>query len=73
MPKYAPQAMEGEFDSLGEDQWELVSIQPVADVGRNGDISFQRTETIAKWSNYYFAVFKRSSYRITMRFKRPKP
>ncbi len=59
IPPYAPQAMIPQLDSLGEQGWELVHMQPVQ-AGKKGDVlvadagSGQRT-----WTNAYFCVFKR--------------
>jgi len=56
-PKYTPETMIPELNTLGEQGWELVHMQPVAGIGSNGDVHFQG-ETY-KWSNVYFCVFKR--------------
>ncbi len=55
-PKYSPQAMIPELNSLGEEGWELVHMQPVA-VGDKLDVRFNGEITV--WSNAYFCVFKR--------------
>jgi hypothetical protein len=54
-PVYTPEAMMPELDDLGAMGWELVHMEPVARVGKKGDIFFGSGE----WSNSYFCVFKR--------------
>jgi hypothetical protein len=54
-PPYTPEAMMPELDSLGDQGWELVHMEPVARVGRKGDVLFNNGE----WSNTYFCVLKR--------------
>jgi hypothetical protein len=56
-PRYTPEAMMPELNAWGAQGWELVHMQPVAEVGRNGDVRFNG-ET-SSWSNAYFCVFKR--------------
>jgi hypothetical protein len=55
-PPYTPEAMMPELDSLGDQGWELVHMEPVARVGKKGDIRFGGG---GEWSNAYFCVFKR--------------
>jgi hypothetical protein len=59
-PKYDPRAMIPELDSLGQDGWELVHMEPVI-VGNNADVCVGTTEstTARPWTNTYFCVFKR--------------
>ena len=59
-PKYDPRALIPELDSLGQDGWELVHMEPVI-TGGNGDVCVGTTEgTSARpWTNAYFCVFKR--------------
>jgi hypothetical protein len=59
-PKYDPRALIPELDSLGQDGWELVHMEPVI-TGGNGDVCVGTTEgTSARpWTNTYFCVFKR--------------
>ncbi|MBL8120112.1 MAG: hypothetical protein J0L63_01905 [Anaerolineae bacterium] len=55
-PPYTPEAMMPELDDLGNQGWELIHMEPVARVGKKGDVLFQGG---AEWSNSYFCVFKR--------------
>lgn len=54
-PRYTPQAMMPDLNKYGDEGWELVHMEPVADVGKNGDVRFDS----GRWSNHYFCVFKR--------------
>lgn len=54
-PAFTPEAMMPELDTLGDQGWELVHMEPVARVGKKGDVYFGAGE----WSNTYFCVFKR--------------
>ncbi|MBZ0282002.1 MAG: hypothetical protein K8L97_14785 [Anaerolineae bacterium] len=56
-PPYTPEAMMPELDTLGDQGWELVHMEPVARVGKKGDVFFQGAGS--EWSNTYFCVFKR--------------
>lgn len=56
-PRYAPEAMIPELNQLGKEGWELVQMEPVARVGRKGNILF--TGEGRRWSNVFFCVFKR--------------
>ncbi len=55
-PQYTPEAMMPELDDLGNQGWELVHMEPVARVGRKGDVLFTGS---GEWSNTYFCVLKR--------------
>jgi hypothetical protein len=55
-PKYMAQAMMPELNELGAQGWELVHMEPVADVGKKGDVLVSGS---FRWSNTYFCVFKR--------------
>ena len=58
-PKYAPQAMMPELNTLGEQGWELVHMEPVV-VGKNHDVGFSYGGSGGtSWTNIYFCVFKR--------------
>ena len=58
-PKYAPQAMMPELNTLGEQGWELVHMEPVV-VGENHDVGFiYGGSGGTSWTNIYFCVFKR--------------
>ncbi len=56
-PSFTPEAMMPELDALGDQGWELVHMEPVAKVGKKGDVYFQGGDS--EWSNTYFCVFKR--------------
>ena len=56
-PVYTPEAMMPELDSLGDQGWELVHMEPVARVGKKADILCQGAGS--EWSSTYFCVFKR--------------
>lgn len=59
-PRYAPESMMPQLNELGEQGWELVHMEPVARVGKKGDVLF---ESIGRqWSNVYFCVFKRRKH-----------
>ncbi|HML23439.1 MAG TPA: hypothetical protein PKD09_17420 [Aggregatilinea sp.] len=60
IPKYHPKAMIPELDSMGQDGWELVHMQPVI-VGNNYDVCVGSTDQTSQrpWTNAYFCVFKR--------------
>lgn len=57
LPRYTPESMIPELDSLGAAGWELVHMEPVPKVGGKGDILFGGAP---RWSNTYFCVFKRA-------------
>lgn len=54
-PRYTPESMIPELNSLGDEGWELIHMEPVAGVGGKGDVRFEGST----WSNTYFCVFKR--------------
>ena len=56
LPKNTPERLIPELDQLGESGWELVHMEPVAEVGGNGDVLFHGAP---RWSSNYFCVFKR--------------
>lgn len=56
-PRNAPQAMIPQLNEFGEEGWELVHMEPVAEVGKNYDVFFAGQDF--RWSNTYFCVFKR--------------
>ena len=45
-----------ELNTLGEQGWELVHMQPLERVGKTGDV---RMGDGGNWTNVYFCVFKR--------------
>ncbi len=55
--KHSPESMIPELNKLGEDGWELVSMEPVAQVGGKEDILISGEDR--KWSHAFFCVFKR--------------
>ena len=57
--KYAPETMIPELDTLGEQGWEMVHMEPIGAVGKKGDVGFIAGDAMARWSNSYFCVFKR--------------
>lgn len=59
MPRYAPEAMIPQLNSLGADGWELVHMQPVH-VGTNADVLIADSGSGTRvWAHQYFCVFKR--------------
>ncbi len=54
---YAAESLMPELDKLGEEGWELVHMEPVAQVGGKGDVLFAAG---TKWGRSYFCVFKRA-------------
>lgn len=59
-PVFTPEALMPELNKLGKEGWELMHIEPVAAVGKKGDILFDGEAR--KWSNVYFCVFKRRAW-----------
>jgi len=55
-PPYTPETMMPELDSLGDQGWELVHMEPVAKVGGKGDVMVGGDSSY--WSNTYFCVLK---------------
>jgi hypothetical protein len=58
IPPYIPQSMIPQLDSLGDQGWELVHMQPVR-AGNNGDVLIADTSSGRVWTGTYFCVFKR--------------
>lgn len=56
-PRFAVQAMMPELNAIGAEGWELVHMQPVAEVGASGDV--RSLGTYYLWSHTYFCVSKR--------------
>lgn len=56
-PRFAPEALMPELNGFGAQGWELVSMTPVAAVGKQGNVWFAGDDS--RWSNAYFCVFKR--------------
>ncbi len=57
-PRYAAESLMPQLDELGSLGWELVHMEPVAQVGRNGDVLLPGGGA-GEWSNTYFCVLKR--------------
>jgi hypothetical protein len=62
LPRYTPENMIPELDSLGAAGWELVHMEPVPKVGGKGDLLFGGA---ARWSHSFFCVFKRPKTVVT--------
>lgn len=59
VPRNTPESMIPRLDALGEDGWELISMQPVM-VGSNADVLVQDAGSGSRtWTSSYFCVFKR--------------
>ncbi len=55
--KHSPEAMIPDLNKLGQEGWELITMEPVADVGGKEDILIANEGR--KWTALYFCVFKR--------------
>ena len=55
-PRHSPEALVPALDELGEQGWELVSLQAVL-LGRNHDIDWNHASSL--FSHTYMAAFKR--------------
>ncbi len=55
--KHSPEAMIPDLNKLGAEGWELITMEPVADVGGKEDILM--TNEGRKWTSTFFCVFKR--------------
>ena len=55
-PRYSPEALMPALDELGEQGWELVSLQPVL-LDRNHDIDWNHAGCL--FSHTYMTAFKR--------------
>lgn len=55
--KHSPEAMIPDLNKLGEEGWELITMEPVADVGGKEDILIAGEGR--KWTSTFFCVFKR--------------
>jgi hypothetical protein len=62
-PPYTPETLIPELDDLGTQGWELIHMEPVARVGKKGDVLFTSG---GDWSNSYFCVFKRRKPAINL-------
>jgi hypothetical protein len=60
IPQHAPESLMPRLDHLGQQGWELVSMQPVY-VGQKQDILMQDAGSGSRsWTSTYFCVFKRA-------------
>jgi hypothetical protein len=58
-PRYIPQAMIPYLNTLGQQGWEMVHMQPVS-IGVNYDVMIHEgSSSTRQWSNTYFCAFKR--------------
>lgn len=64
-PLFAVQTVIPELNNWGLAGWELVHMEPVASVGKNGDVGFITGQGGTVWSNIYFCVFKRRTTKST--------
>lgn len=55
--KHSPEAMIPDLNKLGAQGWELINMEPVAEVGGKEDILMAGEGR--KWTSVYFCVFKR--------------
>ena len=55
--EHSPETMMLYLNKIGEQGWELVSMQPVAGVGKKWDVQFQGE--FGTYSYWYFCAFKR--------------
>ena len=59
IPAYTPEALIPRLNSLGDDGWELVHMEPVK-VGDNADVLVADGGSgTRQWASSYFCVFKR--------------
>ena len=56
--RHAPESMIPQLDSLGEEGWELVHMQPVIP-GKKGDVLIDEGSGMRRFGHHYFCVFKR--------------
>lgn len=59
LPKYDPLTLEAWLNHCGEEGWELVRLESVDALGRNGDIGVVFPPAVPTWRNKYLCVFKR--------------
>lgn len=58
IPRHTPESMIPQLNSLGEQGWELVHMQPVW-VGEKRDLRITDNSGMGTWTSNYFCVFKR--------------
>jgi|SRR5579859_1841852 len=56
-PAYTPFALLPQLDMLGQQGWELVSLQPVV-IGQSGDVLIAGGD-LRQWTTKYLCTFKR--------------
>lgn len=62
LPQYSVKALEFTLQEYGKKGWELMHIEPVEDVSKDGFIGSPHggpSVPVRTWSNAYFCVFKR--------------
>jgi len=62
LPQYSVKALEFTLQKFGRKGWELMRIEPVQDVSKDGFIGSAHggpSVPVRTWSNAYFCVFKR--------------
>jgi len=59
IPKFSPATMNPYLNSLGDDGWELVHMQPVGLWEDEGAVQITGSGSVGTWTNTYFCVFKR--------------
>ena len=59
LPEYDPLTLEAWLNKCGEEGWELVRLETVNDVGKNGDLGDIYTDAYNTWRNKFLCVFKR--------------
>ena len=58
LPKYDLLSLEAWLNQCGAEGWELVRLEPVDSVGKNGDLGFIYPE-VNTWRHQHLCVFKR--------------
>lgn len=59
LPKYDLLALEAWLNKCGEEGWELVSLEAIDSVGKNGDLGIIYSTGLPGYRNKYLCVFKR--------------
>ena len=59
LPKFDLLALEAWLNKCGEEGWDLVRLEPVNDVGKNGDLGYIYPDAYNTWRNKFLCVFKR--------------
>lgn len=58
LPQFDILALEAQLNAMGEEGWELVSVESAETLGKNGDLG-QTYAGITIWRRVYLCVFKR--------------